>query len=85
MTASARASLRIKGEHRPPLAIGPAPEPEFVAYWDTENEGVQGIWVGKAGGWIVWLRAQYPPSPANDAEAGKMAEALFTQVGKQVR
>jgi hypothetical protein len=85
LTASARASLRIKGEHRPPLAIAPGTEPEFVAYWDTEDAGVQGAWVGKAGGWIVWLRAQYPPSPANDAEAGKVAQTLFVEVGKQVR
>lgn len=85
LTASARSSLRIKGEHRPPLAIGPAAEPELAAFWDTENSGVQGVWVGKAAGWIVWLRAQYPPSPANDAEAGKVAQILFTQVGKQVR
>jgi hypothetical protein len=85
LTASARAGLRIKGDHAPPLATGPAPAPEFVAYWDTEDAGVQGVWVGKAGGWIVWLRAQYPPSAANDAEAGKVAQALFTQAGKQVR
>ncbi|MEA3061407.1 MAG: hypothetical protein QOJ94_1188 [Sphingomonadales bacterium] len=85
LTASARASLRIKGEHRPPLAIGPAPEPELAAFWDTEDEGVQGAWVGKASGWIVWLRAQYPPSPANDAEAGRVAQIFFTQVGKQVK
>jgi hypothetical protein len=85
LTASARASIRIKGDHAPPLAIGPAPAPEFVAYWDTEDAGVQGAWVGEAGGWIVWLRAQYPPSPANDAEAGKVAQTLFAQVGRQVR
>jgi len=85
LTASARAGLRIKGEHAPPLAIGPAPAPAFVAYWDTEDAGVQGVWVGKAGGWIIWLRAQYPPSPANDAEAGKVAQTLFTQAAKQIR
>ena len=85
LTASARAGLRIKGDHAPPLATGPAPAPEFVAYWDTEDAGVQGVWVGEAGGWILWLRAQYPPSPANDAEAGKVAQALFSQAGKQVR
>lgn len=85
LTASARADLHITGDHVPPLAIGPAPAPEFVAYWDTADAGVQGVWVGKAGGWILWLRAQYPPSPANDAEAGRVAQTLFTQAGKQVR
>jgi hypothetical protein len=85
LIATARADLRITGDHSPPLAIGPAPAPELVAYWDTANAGVQGVWVGKAGGWILWVRAQYPPSPANDAEAGKVAQILFTQAGKQVR
>jgi len=85
LTASARTGLRITGDHAPPLAIGPAPAPAFVAYWDTENDGVQGVWVGKAGGWIVWLRAQYPPSAATDAEAGKVAQTLFADVGRQVR
>ncbi|MEO7687916.1 MAG: hypothetical protein ABIS51_01420 [Sphingomonas sp.] len=85
LAASARASLHIKGEHAPPLAIGSAPAPEFVAYWDTRDTGVQGVWVGRAGGWIISLRAQYPPSPANDAEAGKVAQTLFSLAGKQVR
>ncbi|MEA3034139.1 MAG: hypothetical protein QOH86_2155 [Sphingomonadales bacterium] len=85
LVASARSSLRIKGEHRPPLAIGPAGEPELAVFWDTEDLGVQGVWVGKAAGWVVWLRAQYPPSAANDAEAGKVAQILFTQVAKQVK
>ncbi len=85
LITSGRASVRIKGDHAPPLATGPAPAPEFVAYWDTDGDGVQGLWAGKAGGWIVLLRAQYPPSPANDAEAGKVAQTLFTLAGKQVR
>lgn len=85
LSASARAALRIKGDHAPPLAIGRAPAPEFVAYWDTEDAGVQGVWVGHAGSWIVWLRAQYPLSPANDVEAGKLAQILFSQVAAQVR
>lgn len=85
LAASARASLRIKGEHAPPLAVGAAPAPEFVAYWDTEDAGVQGVWVGRAGGWIISLRAQYPPSPANDIEAGKVAQTLFSLARKQIR
>jgi len=81
LIASAHADFHVKGDHPPPAASGP----DFVAYWDTEDAGVQGVWVGQAGGWIVWVRAQYPPSPANDAEAGKVAQALFALVGKQVR
>jgi hypothetical protein len=81
LIASARAEHRPKGDHAPPPASGP----EYVAYWDTEDAGVQGVWVGKAGGWIVWVRAQYPPSPANDAEAGKVAQTLFSLASKQVR
>jgi hypothetical protein len=85
LTAGARAELHIKGNHTPPLAIGPAPAPQFVAFWDTRDEGVQGVWVGKAGSWVVWLQAQYQPSPANDAEAGKVARILFAEVARQVR
>jgi hypothetical protein len=85
LTAVGRAAVHIRGDHAPPLAVGPAPAPEFVAYWDTEDSGVQGVWVGHAGGWIVCLRAQYPANPANDAEAGKVAQILFAQVAKQVR
>jgi hypothetical protein len=85
LVASARAEHRPKGDHAPPPAKGP----EYVAYWDTEGDGVQGgvqgIWVGKAGGWIVSVRAQYPPSPANDAEAGKLAQILFAAAGKQIQ
>lgn len=81
LIASARAEHRPKGDHTPPPASGA----EYVAYWDTEDAGVQGVWVGKRGGWIVWVRAQYPPSPANDAEAGKVAETLFSLAGKEVR
>ena len=81
LIAGARAEHRPTGDHAPPPASGP----EYVAYWDTEDAGVQGVWVGKAGSWIVWMRAQYPPSPANDAEAGKVAQTLFSLAGKQVR
>lgn len=82
LTASARASLRIKGDHVPPLPTGPAPAPEFVAYWDTKDGGVQGVWVGKASGWVVWLRAQYPHSATNDAEAGRIAQLLFAEAAR---
>lgn len=85
LTADARAALHIKGDHSPPLAAGPVPAPEFAAFWDTEDAGMQGVWVGHAGGWIVCLRAQYPSSSANDAEAGKVAQILFAQVAAQVR
>ena len=85
LTAQGRAALRIKGDHTPPLATGPAPLPELVAYWDTEGDGVQGLWVGKAHDWIVALRAQYAPSAANDAEAGKVAQVLFAEAARQVR
>jgi hypothetical protein len=85
LTASARAGMRIKDDHPAPLAAGRNSLPEFVAYWDTEDDGVQGVWVGKAGGWIVWLRAQYPPAAASDVEAGKVARLLFTAVAKQVK
>lgn len=85
LIAEGRAGLRIKGDHAPPLVTGPAPAPEFVAYWDAEDAGVQGVWVGKAGGWIVWLRAQYPPGAANDAEAGTVAKALFAKVAAEVK
>ncbi len=85
LTAAARNQLRITGDHRPPLAAGRAPAPQFVGYWDTADAGVQGVWVGQAGGWIIFLRAQYAPSAANDAEAGKIAQILFTQAGKQIR
>ncbi|MBX3563124.1 MAG: hypothetical protein KF730_00970 [Sphingomonas sp.] len=82
LVASARAGLRIKGDHLPPLAVGRSPAPLFVAYWDTEGAGVQGVWVYKAGRWIVWLRAQYPPASANDAEAGSIAHILFAEAGR---
>ena len=85
LVAGGRQALKIKGDHAPPLAAGAAPLPEFVVYWDTESDGVQGVWVGHAGGWIVYLRAQYAPSAANDAEAGKVAQILFAQIAKQVR
>jgi hypothetical protein len=85
LTASARGGMHITGDHAPPLAVGPAPAPEFVAYWDTADAGVQGAWVGKAGKWLIRVRAQYPPSAANDAEAGKVAEALFGQAAIQVK
>lgn len=85
LTANARGGMHITGDHAPPLAAGPAPAPEFVAYWDTADAGVQGVWVGKAGRWIVWVRAQYPPSAATDAEAGEVAQALFGQAAMQVK
>jgi hypothetical protein len=84
MTADGRATLRIKGNHTPPLATGPAPAPELVTFWDTA-EDVQGLWAGKAGGWIVLLRAQYPQSAASDTEAGEVAQILFSQIAQQVR
>jgi hypothetical protein len=85
LNAEGRKTLHITGDHAPPLAAGPAPAPEFVAYWDTADAGVQGFWVGKAGRWIVYVRAQYPASAANDAEAGKVAGTLFADAGKQVK
>ncbi|HEY0313312.1 MAG TPA: hypothetical protein VGC56_12550 [Allosphingosinicella sp.] len=85
MVASGRASLRIKGDHPAPLAGGPRPAPEFVAFWDTEDAGIQGQWVGTAGAWLVWLRAQYPPGQANDAEAAKAAQLLFAAVAREVK
>jgi hypothetical protein len=85
LSANGRASLRIKGNHPAPLAAGARPAPEFVAFWDTEDAGVQGLWVGTAGAWLVWLRAQYPSSKANDAEAGKAAQILFAAVAKEVK
>ena len=85
LTGQARGALHIKGDHAPPLATGQPPAPELAVFWDTDGEGVQGVWAGKAGGWIVWLRAQYPPGPANDAEAGKVARILFARIGEQVK
>jgi len=67
------------------LLTAAASGPEYVAWWDTEDPGAQGVCVGKAGGWIVWVRAQYPSSPANDAEAGQVAQTLFSLAGKQIR
>ena len=85
LIASARKEHQPKGDHAPPPANGP----EYVAYWDIEGDGgqggVQGVWVGKAGGWIVSVQAQYPPSPANDTEAGKVAQILFAEVKKQIK
>lgn len=85
LVASARTKLRIKGDHIPPIATGQASGAQFVAYWDTEDAGVQGAWVGKAGRYIVWLRVTYPSSPDNDAEAGKVAQILFDLVSTQVK
>ena len=85
MVAQARSEMHITGDHVPPLPTGPSPAPQFVAYWDTADAGVQGVWVAKAGGWIIWVRAQYPPGAANDAEAGKVARTLFDRVAAQVR
>lgn len=79
VVAQDRAGLRIRGDHIPPLATGPAPAPTCVAYWDTESVGVQGLWVGKAGSWVVSLRARYPASAANDDEAGRVARTLFAE------
>ena len=56
MAADGRAALHITGEHAPPLAPGPAPAPELAVFWDTEDGGVQGLWAGKAGGWIVLMQ-----------------------------
>jgi hypothetical protein len=85
MAADGRAALRITGDHAPPLPAGAAPGPQFAVFWDTEDAGVQGLWAGKAGGWIVLMRAQYPPGSANDAEAARVAQILFTQIAQQVR
>lgn len=85
MVAEGRAALRITGDHPLPLATGAAPAPAFAAFWDTRGDGVQGVWVGKAGRWIVAVRAQYPPGAANDAEAGKVARVLFAEVARQMR
>ena len=85
MAADGRAALHITDDHGPPLPTGSAPAPEFAVFWDTEDAGVQGLWVGKAGGWIVLLRAQYPPGSANDVEAGNVARVLFAQIAEQVR
>ena len=88
LTAGARPRLKITGDRPAPLAPGPAPAPQYVAYWNTDSERgpeVQGLWVGQAGAWITEVRAQYPPTPANDAEAGKVARTLFEQVARQVR
>ena len=84
VSADGRATLRIKGDHAPPLETGPAPAPEQAVFWDTDA-GVQGLWASKAGSWIVLLRAQYDLTPANDAEAGKVAQVLFAQIAEQVR
>jgi len=84
LVASGRASLRIEAGHPPPLATGPGALPEFAMFWETEDMGVQGVWVGKAGAWLVWLRAQYPPTAADDAEAGKVARILFAAVAREV-
>jgi len=85
LSASVHGGAHIKGDHLPPLSTGSAPAPEFAAAWDTEGASVQAVWVGKAGDWLAWVLAQYPRSNANDAEAGKIVGALFTQVGEQVR
>jgi len=84
LTAANRADLHIRGDHAPPLAAGQAPAPEFVAYWDTAD-GVQGLSVGSARGWLFWVWAKYAPGAANDAEAGKVTARLFGEVAKQVK
>lgn len=84
LIADNRGDLHIMGDHAPPLAPGPSPAPQFVAYWDTEA-GVQGLSVGSAGRWTVWVWAKYAPGAANDAEAGKVAGILFDAVAKQLR
>jgi hypothetical protein len=85
LAADGRKNLRIKGDHAAPLAVGRSPLPEFVLYWDIEGGGVQGLWVAKMGGWIVWVHAQYAADPANDLEAGKIAQTLFAGVAKAVK
>ena len=82
--ASDRQTLHIQGDRTPPLATGPAPSPQLVAYWDTDG-GVSGLWVGKAGRWIVVVRSRYRASAANDAEAGKIAQILFAEAAKQLK
>ncbi len=85
LKASAIGSIRIKRDHVLPLPTGQAPGPAFAAFWETEVPDVQGMWVGRAAGWLVWVRAQYPAGAANDVEAGKVAERLFAALGSQVK
>lgn len=85
MVKDGRAALKIKGDHIPPWATGPAAAPDMVAFWDTDGDGVQGVWVSEAGSWIVTLRAQYEPGAANDVEAGKVAQVLLAQIKRQVK
>jgi len=83
ITAKAHATLHITGDHVPPLAIGPAPAPELVAFWDTDG-GTEGVWVGKVGDWTMWVQSKYPPTATNDAEAGQVARTLFLEANKQI-
>ncbi len=85
LVAGGRQALKIKGNHTPPWASGPAAAPELVAFWDTDGDGVQGAWVAQAGSWIVVLRAQYAPGAPNDVEAGKIAQTLFALIKQQVK
>lgn len=85
MVADGRAALKITGNHTPPWANGPSAPPEWVVFWDTDGDGVQGIWMTQIGGWIVYLRAQYAPSAATDVEAGRIAQTLFAQIKQQVK
>lgn len=84
LIANGRGDLHIKGDRAPPLVAGQASGPEFVAYWDTAD-GVQGISVGSAGRWLVWVWAKYEPGAANDAEAGQVTTRLFAEVAKQLK
>lgn len=77
LTASARKALPIVGDKAAPLAAGAAPQPQAASFWTLTDGSVQGVWLGKAGGWMTRLQVDYPDSPANDAQARTVAEALF--------
>jgi hypothetical protein len=77
LTASARKAVPIVGDKAAPLAAGAAPQPQAASFWTLTDGSVQGVWLGKAGGWMTRLQVDYPDSPANDAQARTVAEALF--------
>jgi hypothetical protein len=79
LVASARQVLPIKADKAPPLATGRAPKPQAAQFWTMQDGGVQGIWLGKTGAWMTRLQVDYPDTPANEAQARAIAEAVFAR------
>jgi hypothetical protein len=80
-----RQALPIAANKTPPLETGAAPRPQAALFWTLQDGSVQGVWMSKARGWLVRLQVDYPETPANDAEARAVAEALFQPSAKAGR